>query len=299
MNTGKFRNTSLLALLFLAVILPLQQVHAKTLRTAPIYIENRTGSTLDYVTVVHKYSDNYKEKKTFQNISNGRRTNDYLIARYHTGVLTTGVDWWYVAWKKRGDNRVYYTYPNNFRNIIDKIEQVAQSLTKSNKATEAIGNLLFNSESTVGFKRHMLTAEDENKPTIIVIRNNTVQFRSNSGNSSTEGIRYVMVSPDSPDSTLTCHGKLKEHVAWDYNGSKNWSQQNLNNLCGPADNLEPAHCFETVMHKGVSWGASTRWNWVNASNLCRKTLNASSTIGCFSKNVQSMGWKNAIAHCQS
>ena len=260
---------------------------AKTLRRAPIYIENRTGGELEYVALVHKYSDVYKDKETFANIANGVRSNDYLIARYNTGFGTTGKDWWQVSWKKKGDNRVYYTNPNNFRGIFDAVENLAKK-TSAKLATDEITALFFNSEGTKGFKQHILRSKDENRPTIIAIYNHTVELKSPSGRSSTEGIEFKQLN-DVSTAGLTCQSKLKT-IAFDYKGSKNWSDANLNNLCGPAVNLEPAHCFETVMHKGFDYGGgNTNWGWVNASNLCRKTLDASRTLDCFKTTMPSAG----------
>jgi len=105
---------------------------------------------------------------------------------------------------------VYYSDPNNFRGIIDGFENIAPDaiaaaagavagLIASPSGPGAVGaavaaaaaakattSALFNSEGTEGFKRHMLTEEDEGATTEIVIRgDNTVEFRSKSGNSET------------------------------------------------------------------------------------------------------------------
>ncbi len=104
---------------------------------------------------------------------------------------------------------LYYTSPDNFRGLIDGAEKVGPlvvpvtagaiagliasptglGLAAGLAVTTAAGATcaaVFNSEGTDGFKQHMLTSDDEGRETEIVIKeNNMVEFRSNSGTSTT------------------------------------------------------------------------------------------------------------------
>jgi hypothetical protein len=44
---------------------------AKDKRHANVVVENKTGNVIEVVTVAHKYSDNYKQAKTWGNLPNG------------------------------------------------------------------------------------------------------------------------------------------------------------------------------------------------------------------------------------
>ena len=89
---------------------------------AKVCVENKTGKALREVGVVHKYSDDYTNKKNWQNIAPGEKTSPSLKVEYHTGFLTTGRDWWVVTWQYEGDNKLYFTDPQNMRGFLDKLE---------------------------------------------------------------------------------------------------------------------------------------------------------------------------------
>lgn len=180
---------------------------AKDKRHAIIVIENKTGKEIEFVTVAHKYSDNYKNHKTWGNLLNDKTTKDGLEVEYNTGFGTTGRDWWVVTWKFKGDDTVYLTTPQNFRGLIDGVEKgLTQALPEIGKAAgaavggeagaaiggpaaEKVGMLFLNTESTDGFKQHILRDEDskekDGKPTVIEIGPKEVKFKSPSGDSTT------------------------------------------------------------------------------------------------------------------
>lgn len=182
---------------------------AKDKRTADVQVENKTGREIEFVTVAHMYSDNYKNSKTWGNLPDGRMTREFLAAEYNTGFGTTGVDWWIVTWKFKGDDTVYVTDPYNLRSVADGLEKFALSALPAvgklvgefvaaavgappdaggaigGKAAEEVGKLLLNSESTVGFKKHTLRAKDSTQKkaaaTVVEITSAEVKFRSPSG----------------------------------------------------------------------------------------------------------------------
>ena len=183
-----------------------------------IRVSNQTGRTIEVVTVAHKYSDVYKNSETFANLPNGFTTNSF-IADYNTGFGTTGKDWWALTWRFQGENAVYITNPNNFRAFFDAADTVGPALFKAvgsfagrtagmaagtavepgggtalagiagatagSLAAGAIASVLFNSETTVGFKQHILRSEDEDSDTVIIIKSQGVTFHSPSGDSDT------------------------------------------------------------------------------------------------------------------
>ncbi|MEW6404324.1 MAG: hypothetical protein AB1649_21200 [Chloroflexota bacterium] len=180
-----------------------------TYQTAQVRIQNGTTRPLRGASVVHKYSDNYKNMKQWDNpIPPGAYTPADFRVEYHTGFLTTGRDWWLIAWEYKADDKVYYTDPDNLRSFIDGLEVAGQIIIPAALAAAgalvtagtgaavavavgaAAGNRLatklLNDESTGGFKQHILRDEDAGQTVIIVIRDdNTVAIQSPSGVSET------------------------------------------------------------------------------------------------------------------
>lgn len=173
-----------------------------TTRTGYIKVKNASSMNIKYITINHKYSDVYKELLSWpENLAPGAEVPQGQAVKYNTGFLTTGVDWWVIMFADEKGN-VYYSDPNNFRGIIDFFEKALTvasgviggiALADPEPATKAAGlaisgaaNILFNSESTSGFKRHMLTDEDENKDTYFIIKDNgEITITSPSGTSET------------------------------------------------------------------------------------------------------------------
>lgn len=113
----------------------------------------------------------------------------------------------------------------------------------------------------------------------------------------------VFVAPPPPTShrrpsTAACEQAVQGRIAWDYSGSKQWRQENLERLCRGASDDQPARCFDRVMHGGINWGRGTRWDWRNAIDLCEATTNADVTIGCFQRYLRAGNPSaTAIAAC--
>ncbi|GAA2240840.1 MULTISPECIES: hypothetical protein [Kitasatospora] len=72
-----------------------------TERSCPVYVVNNTGGTLSEITFTHRYDGDYKVSKTFTNLANGSK--EYAFdAKYRTGFVTTGHDYWWVSFKADG-----------------------------------------------------------------------------------------------------------------------------------------------------------------------------------------------------
>jgi hypothetical protein len=98
-----------------------------------------------------------------------------------------------------------------------------------------------------------------------------------------------------------CYNAVQGRIAWNYEGNKSWSPNNVKNLCrGTTNPSQPAQCFQRVMHGGINYGGGTRWQWENASNLCAGTNDAARTISCFQGMIsRRRSWQDAIAACKS
>ncbi|KAM5345152.1 hypothetical protein ACJ41O_011014 [Fusarium nematophilum] len=178
-----------------------------TKRTAQATIRNNTGNTIVGVGVIHKYSDDYKHEHQWGIIQPGELAPETMEVEYNTGAFTTGRDWWYVCWFSPDMSTFYYSDPENFRDFIDCLENIAPdaiaaaagamavvgsggSAAAAAAATAAVAksatSVLFNEETTAGFKQHILRSEDEDEVTEIVINDdNTITFKSKSGDSET------------------------------------------------------------------------------------------------------------------
>ena len=46
-----------------------------------------------------------------------------MIVDYHTGIFTTGVDWWLVSWVIADDAKIHMTTPHNLTELLDFIQE--------------------------------------------------------------------------------------------------------------------------------------------------------------------------------
>jgi len=317
-------------LTFCALLLQPSISYAKTTRATQVRIQNLTGLEIESVSVVHKYSNVFKDRKNWGKLSHGKMTKNPMKIRYNTGAFTTGQDWWFVSWKYKGNDSIQYTSPNNFRGFVDFVERFALApfeITKAvigNNPTSVLGEALFNRESTVGFKKHLLRADDQRNGVVITLTLDSVKFDSATGHSSTEGIKTRLFTASEKSNLAkangrvvrtrqkgpkvqkvvlrnSCFNSVQNKIAWNYKGTKQWNPKNINLLCGNSRTIEPAKCFNRVMHGGINWGGGTNWKYKNALNLCRLSTNSSQTIACFrDKNRKSKGqWQNAINQCRA
>ncbi|MGR9114673.1 MAG: hypothetical protein ACU85E_02825 [Gammaproteobacteria bacterium] len=179
-----------------------------THRKAKVLIENQTGQRILSVSVGHKYSNDYKNTFDWEGpIEIGKTTNAGMVVDYHTGALTTGRDWWVVSWVTE-DGKTYVTNPKNLRGIIDFLEGIGSKISaplaslatalslapepvisKVTGAAVAVTSVVVggfcNAESTNGFKQHILRKNDQDAPTKIILKQDTVVFHSKSGESIT------------------------------------------------------------------------------------------------------------------
>src|SRR5438128_57812 len=121
----KLRFWAGVALLVAASAIP-SVAQAKEKHTADIQVENKTGHEIEFVTVAHKYGNDYKQTKTWSNLGNGRTTRQAMQVDYNTGFGTTGADWWVVTWKYKGDDTLYVTDPAGLRKVVDAGEKFSR-----------------------------------------------------------------------------------------------------------------------------------------------------------------------------
>jgi hypothetical protein len=109
-------------------------------------------------------------------------------------------------------------------------------------------------------------------------------------------------TPTSAALETICFNAVQNQIAWNYQGNKSWSPNNVQDLCRGAsmpNPRAPAQCFQRVMHGGISWGGGTQWLWQNARDLCMGTADADRTISCFQRNLRDSMWAEAIRACKS
>lgn len=190
---------------------------AATNRSATVNIMNLTGEPI-VAAYAHKYSNKFKDEGT---TSSKQPVGVGLIqkagkARFRTGFGTTGKDWWIVSFV---DDRgcAYVSSPRNARKFVDGLEKSAiytgGILVEVGVSTAVAGLLdpepvgkiaggilggitaglgatmvgLSNTESTAGFKQHILRGKDTS--ILIMINKKNAIFQSKSGKSTT---RMVM-----------------------------------------------------------------------------------------------------------
>lgn len=181
-----------------------------TTRRAYVAVRNDTSEPLLGVSVLHKYSDEHKSEKQWGIVQPGELTSETLEADYNTGFWTTGRDWWLITWFSADMQTIYFSDPNNFRSAFDGFDNVIGDIASATAgivagsvaagtgpgaiaaaaaaavAAKTVTSTLFNSETTEGFKQHILREEDEGERTEIVINaDRTITFKSKSGDSDT------------------------------------------------------------------------------------------------------------------
>ena len=208
---NKIKSTLLLGLALAsnAAVLAPQPAHALTKRIANVSIQNMTSGPI-VAGFSHKYSNVYQDSGSA--LINPIAVKKLGTAKYHTGFGTTGKDWWIVSFV---DNKgcTYISSPRNGRKFMDGLEKgtkyagleliqvgvttaVTGLLTPdpvSAIAGVALGGIigglgsamfgLTNTESTAGFKQHILRSEDAN--ITVMVTETTATFMSPSGVSTT------------------------------------------------------------------------------------------------------------------
>lgn len=155
-----------------------------------VAIKNNASFDIKNVYVVHKYSDNYKEKLNFSSVPSGSQSNYHNTpVEFNVGFGTTGKDWWYISFET--SNGLYHSNPNNFRAVFDFFDdainltaKIAGKVDKKAAIAGAIATELFNTEKTSGFKQHILRSEDT-RCTINIYNHGKIVISSKSGDSET------------------------------------------------------------------------------------------------------------------
>ncbi len=162
-----------------------------THRIGEVKIVNQSSLNLASVSVIHKYSDNYKNQLDWTNVPAGGST-DTKNVDYHTGFLTTGTDWWLITFCDT-QGKLYVSDPTNFTGLIDfitggikTIAELLDNVDQRAAVAAKVASLFMNDEKVSGFKEHMLRSEDEERPTEIIIKNQgDITLDSKSGKSNT------------------------------------------------------------------------------------------------------------------
>lgn len=181
-----------------------------THRKANVAVHNGTGTNLVSIAVAHKYSNEYKNQYTWEDVAANSTTGADLEVDYNTGFLTTGRDWWMIT-AVDDAGRVYISNPHNFREILDVLEKVTKDVLQmlppigsnpgvaaAQKVTTAILDHMLNYEDTAGFKQHILREDDEGRTVTITLRSlpssgeagDAVEIASPSGSSETNLLLY-------------------------------------------------------------------------------------------------------------
>lgn len=231
----RYAHKYLILLLAILLYLPTNSF-GQTHRQAKVVVKNKTGKVINYVKVYHKYSDVFKNHQEWYHVPSGGTTNGAMIVDYNTGAFTTGRDWWIVVWTTERDQssaNIHYTDPANARAFIDGFELVWKEATPiavaavtgaacfvagcgpaapvaavagATLSSQVFGRMM-NSESTAGFKQHILRSDDESGTNVIEIYpNGKVRFVSNSGVSETKYTSSVVDKIIMPKSNVEVSG---------------------------------------------------------------------------------------------
>ncbi|RDA89183.1 hypothetical protein CP532_0546 [Ophiocordyceps camponoti-leonardi (nom. inval.)] len=178
-------------------------------RRTNVTVWNQSHDPMVAVSAIHKYSNVYKNQHEWALLSPGEKSSDFMQVDYHTGFGTIGQDWWLISWYGPGMVNYYISNPNNFRGVFDFLEDQAPAVLITSAITVAgvaatpagfaavlgasaaavtaaktTAEAVFNSESTVGFKKHFLEAEDEDEPVLIIVKpDNEIVIHSKSDES--------------------------------------------------------------------------------------------------------------------
>lgn len=192
---------SFLSLLLLTTVVGCTTI-TTTRQKASVVVVNKTGEAIHSLMLIHKYSNVYSNNFSIEtNIVNGA-TSKTNVVTYNTGLFTTGQDWWqlsWVTWNGTDTNGAekYATTPNNFRGVIDEAELLAlkkfgngtNNPTIETMVSNVVSDLqgpnpivalakdffkplvsaVLNSESTKGFKKHVLRLSDADNIMYITI----------------------------------------------------------------------------------------------------------------------------------
>ncbi len=159
-----------------------------------IDLDNSVKAKIEFITLSHEYSDNYKNGKIFSNIESNSITNSYLIFDYHTGFLCYGADWWWLTWTD-SNNQVHTIDPKNNRCPNDGKKSVSQVRSKiSTKDTKLYiidkpNQSGTNYQSACRYQPYMLESEDDGKYVNIYLypySENGIEFETLSGKSTTD-----------------------------------------------------------------------------------------------------------------
>lgn len=248
----------------------------KKQRTGYCCINNESSRYVLSLKMTHKYSDVYKD--TYHQdpivVSNPQSVIGSTSVTFNTGRFTTGQDWFHLKWISidliSGKCYLNETNPKNFRWFFDAAEKLVSldDLMQKESLGFAPESIVFNIESTVGFKKHCLHKIDSywSKPTNINITNDKVWFISESG---TSNVGYVSKSLNlslislltkihqMTQSTLNRHQNKSDETIKQYDSFVNQLIKNRLSLVQNDDDLTCCICMDKVClntasrHQGV------------------------------------------------
>ncbi|KAK2590191.1 hypothetical protein QQS21_012132, partial [Conoideocrella luteorostrata] len=188
---------------------------------ACVQIDNKTPGPLLDVKVIHKYSSVYNEHHKWDVVPVGLTKNPKdMEINFNTGIGRIGLDRWKVTWRTPNETLINFSDPDNYRSFFDTAEHVMASVAIFASYAVALGSgiivglpagplgaaagalagdslgetvskhlsqAILSSETTAGFKEHMLEEEDVGGCTVIIIdSDHSITLSSRSGNSTTK-----------------------------------------------------------------------------------------------------------------
>lgn len=184
---------------------------AATRRSARVQVLNSTGQMLNHVVVRHRYADRFAMQAVFTNVLEWRNVPNTGVTYaqkvdYRTGLITTAVDFWEVAWMVDGDDwRKILVHTNN-----DQAQQLAPNRLGGvwdffpwmYRGVTGWGTTVVNSSGEYAHQ-HMLTAADADRVLTIEVRGDgQFVFTSPSG-STTDNSYAVSTTLGETDRPLT------------------------------------------------------------------------------------------------
>lgn len=115
---------ALLPLVGLSVAQPVTDSAGLT-QKAVIKVHNGLDQPTCNVTVIHKYADLLRKRKTWNLLAPQQTSNETMTVDFEAGQLSFRYDWWQVTWASQNGQVVYYMDPSKPSTTIDSLQDKA------------------------------------------------------------------------------------------------------------------------------------------------------------------------------